>query len=135
MKPDIADKLSREYDYFWRENLRQLPDGWLEPMLALFDKLYRLSALDATSDSTLIPVDLFIEIKSTRAVAFAAPTVPARWWTDGRRKALVDALADFQSQTMKTCQVCGSSGVTTLVSRGDLKNGVYCGEHTPGDAA
>ncbi len=131
MKKEIADKLAKEYDYFWRENLRQLPDGWLTPLLDLFEKLYRLSATDATIAGALIPVALYVEIKSTRAFAFASPTLPARWWTDARRKALVDALADFQGQTMKTCQVCGSSGVTTLVSRGDLKDGVYCGEHTP----
>lgn len=135
MKPEIADKLSKEYYYFWRENIRDLPDGWLDPLLELFDKLYRLSAIDSTSDRAFIPVDLFVEVKATRGFAFASPTLPSRWWTDGRRKALLDALIEFQSATMTTCQVCGSPGKMTLGPQGLRLEGVYCGKHTPGAAA
>jgi hypothetical protein len=135
MKPEIADKLSREYEYFWRDNLRELPDGWTQPLVDLFDQLYRLSAIDATSDSSLIPVNLYVEIKATRAFAYAAPTLPSRWWTDNRRKALVDALIDFQKRTMTTCQVCGQPGTLTSGPLGRRNEGVYCDDHSSGDVA
>jgi hypothetical protein len=128
MDSKIADKLSKEYDYFWRDNLRELPDGWTEPLVSLFDQLYKLSAIDATGDSALIAVDLYVDIKANRAFAFATPILPSRWWTDGRRKALVDALIDFQSTTMKTCTVCGNPGVA-------VDGQVRCLDHSDADPA
>lgn len=132
MRIEIANRLAGEYPYFWRENLVDMPDGWIKPLAELFESLYRLHSVDATSDRAIIAVDLRIEMHSGRAMAYASPTLPERWWTDARRKALVDALIEFHGSCQETCQVCGDAGIFSLGPRGQREEGVYCTSHMPG---
>lgn len=132
MDEKTAKRLAKEYPYFWRENLAELADGWVKPLVDLFESLYRLHSVDATSDRAIIAVDLRIEMNSGRAMAYASPTMSPRWWTDGRRKALIDAMSEFYGSCQETCQLCGEPGVYNLGPRGARQEGVYCNRHMPG---
>lgn len=110
MKTDLALRLSKDYPFFWQSNVIDLPDGWVRPLIDMWERLYRLSAIDATSDRAIIPVVLRYEIYPSSAMAFASPTMSSSWWTDARRKEAFEALDDFHGATKTTCCLCGSSG-------------------------
>lgn len=39
MKKEIADKLRLEYEYLWHNSMHALPDGWIEPLVKMLDRM------------------------------------------------------------------------------------------------
>lgn len=127
MKPETAHHLRSEYDYFWRDNLSDLPDGWVAPLVRLWTDLDGLNRIDATRDRHIIYVALRYEIYASSAAAYAMPVAPGHLWTPAWAMALVRALEEFHSATQGTCQVCGSADAW-LWNTGDHDR-VLCDEH------
>lgn len=130
MKTETAVLLKAEYGPMWHDTMRDLPDGWVQPLVDMFDRLYRLSSIDAFRDRTVYWVALRVDVHGSSAMAFASPIMPSNTWTPGRANACVEALSEFHGQTQETCSVCGGAGYLRMAPLGDRSEGVFCHEHT-----
>lgn len=129
MRKDIADSLSQEYLFFWRQELIDLPDGWIEPLVSLFEKLRALYSIGASTDGLRIMVAMHYRIKPADAMAFASPVIAGQRWNAAQREALIDALSDFHRECQITCQSCGEreAWLRTGLS-GEKEEGIICNQ-------
>ncbi|ARQ56936.1 hypothetical protein Kim5_CH00829 [Rhizobium sp. Kim5] len=126
MKKELADKLRLEYEHLWHDSMLAVPDGWIDPLVAMLDKLYALSEVDRSmsfdSEGLATWVKIRIEVSSTHSAAYVTPLEPAGEWRPGRALACIDALSEFARQCSKTCSICGLPGAPD-------GNSMRCAEH------
>ncbi|NZD54173.1 hypothetical protein [Rhizobium leguminosarum] len=135
MNKEIAGRLRAEYEYLWHDSMRELPDGWVEPLVVLLEKLYRLPTIGPVSFASpglVTWVNLRVEVSSSSASAFAMPVMAPGKWTPTRALECVEALLEFHGSTQETCSICGSEGSLMMRILGSNTEGVYCDEHAPG---
>ncbi|WSG96441.1 hypothetical protein U8P76_05885 [Rhizobium johnstonii] len=138
MKKDIADRLRGEYEYLFHDSMRDLPDGWIEPLVVMLEKMYRLSTVGPSNfmaPGIITWCQLRVEVYQSSAMVFASPMMPAGKWHQERALECVEALAEFHGQTQETCMTCGADGHLRMRILGSNKEGVYCDKHTPGGVA
>ncbi|ANP84454.1 hypothetical protein [Rhizobium leguminosarum] len=134
---DIADRLRGEYEYLFHDSMRDLPDGWTEPLVHLLERMYRLSTVGPSnfmSPGLITWVNLRVEVGSSSASAFAMPIMAPGKWHPTRALECVEALLAFHRSTQETCSVCGSEGHLRMRILGGTNEGVYCEEHAGGVA-
>ncbi|NEK19940.1 hypothetical protein [Rhizobium leguminosarum] len=135
MNKDIADRLHAEYEYLWHDSMTALPDGWVEPLVVMLEKMYRLSTVGPSNfmaPGVITWCQLRVEVSMSSALAFASPMMPSGKWHPERTLACIEALAEFHGQTQETCSVCGADGYLRMRILGGDTEGIYCDEHTPG---
>jgi hypothetical protein len=135
MNQEIASRLRAEYEYLWHDSMTALPDGWVEPLVVMLEKMNRLSAVGPSnfmSPGLITWVNLRVEVGSSSASAFAMPVMTPGKWNPTRALECVVALLDFHGSTQATCSVCGSEGHLRMRILGSNNEGIYCDEHAPG---
>ncbi|MGO7323750.1 hypothetical protein ACCS95_33570 [Rhizobium ruizarguesonis] len=135
MNKEIAGRLRAEYEYLWHYSMRELPDGWTEPLVVMLEKMYRLSTVGPTSFASpglVTWVNLRVEVGSSSASAFAMPIMAPGKWTPTRALECVEALLEFHGSTQETCSICGSEGHLRMRILDANTEGVYCDTHNPG---
>lgn len=138
MKTDIVAKLRIEYEHLWHDSMRDVPDGWVTPLVAMLDRIEALSTVKPSSfmsPSLLIWVNLRVEVQSSGAFAVATPMISTSRWHGPRAWECIAALSEFHGQTQETCSICGAEGHLRMQLLGDQKEGVFCDDHNPGAVA
>jgi hypothetical protein len=141
MKKEIADKLSLEYEYLWHESMREMPDGWIKPLVKMLDRMESLSTVKPSSfmtPSLLLWVNLRVEVEDSGAFAYATPMIASGRWHGPMALECITALSEFCGETQETCSVCGADGHLRMRILGGYREGVFCDEHKDvhrGDAA
>ncbi|MBY3363785.1 hypothetical protein [Rhizobium laguerreae] len=133
MNKDIADRLRGEYEYLFHDSMRDLPDGWTEPLVNLLERMYRLSTVGPgnMAPGTITWCQLRVEVYQSSAMAFASPMMQSHHWHPDRAVACIEALAEFLGATQETCSVCGSEGHLRMRIFGSSNEGVFCDQHNP----
>ncbi|MGO4566090.1 hypothetical protein AB4Z52_13665 [Rhizobium sp. 2YAF20] len=135
MNTEIAGRLRAEYEYLWHDSMTALPDGWIEPLVKMLDRLYVLSLV--APQSFLTPslatwVRLRVEVQPSSAMAFMTPMMPTSRWHGNRALECIEALVQFHGGTQETCSICGADGFLRMPILGDRGEGVFCDEHAGG---
>ncbi|TAV04561.1 hypothetical protein [Rhizobium ruizarguesonis] len=134
MNQEIAGRLRAEYEYLWHPSMEALPDGWIEPLVIMLEKMYRLSTVGPASFASpglVTWVNLRLEVGSSSASAFAMPIMAPGKWTPTRALECVEALLEFHGSTQETCSICGSEGHLRMRILGSSSEGVFCDQHNP----
>ncbi|PDS34392.1 hypothetical protein CO665_30630 [Rhizobium anhuiense] len=137
MKAEIATRLKAEYHYLFHDSMTALPHGWIEPLVHLLERMYRLSTVGPVSFASpglVTWVNLRVEVGSSSASAFAMPVMTPGKWNPARALECIEALLEFHGSTQETCSVCGSEGHLRMRILGGTNEGVYCEEHAGGVA-
>jgi hypothetical protein len=136
MKKEIADNLAKEYSNLWDDSMRDIPDGWVTPLVDMLDKLEGLSnvarSMSYDAEGLATWIDIRIEVSPICAAAYVAPLKPAGKWNPARAFACIEALSDFSGQCAETCRTCGEPGIMRL---GGGIEGIYCDQHRDEEAA
>lgn len=130
MDSKIATKLRIEYEHLWHDSMRHVPDGWIDPLVKMLDRMEGLSDIDPSysrdPEGLATWVKIRIEVSSICAAAYVTPLEPAGKWRPGRALACIDALSEFAGQCSETCSICGLLAVPD-------GNRIRCAEHAAGD--
>ncbi|MBX5164766.1 hypothetical protein [Rhizobium sp. NZLR4b] len=135
MNKEIADRLEAEYGPLWHDSMRELHDGWTEPLVVMLEKMYRLSTVGPSnfmSPGIITWCQLRVEVYMSSAMAFASPMKPSHHWHPERAMECIAALSEFHGSTQETCMVCGAAGFLRMRILGSNTEGVYCDAHHPG---
>jgi hypothetical protein len=90
VKADLASRLSREYEYFWRHELEPLSDQWVPAIVDFWAQLDGINnAVTMTSDRRIIWVALEYHVYPCGVTAYASPIVQIERWTPDHAMALM----------------------------------------------
>ncbi|MEY9198413.1 hypothetical protein ABIA16_003529 [Sinorhizobium fredii] len=107
MKTETAKRLEDEYPYFWQHNLVDMPDAWVSALIDLWSRLDALNSLHPARDRPLIWVGLKYLVYPGGVIAFAAPAITSKKWTQEHALTLIYALDEFSERVRETCEECG----------------------------
>lgn len=109
MDSDLARRLSKEHEYYWRPILRDLPDAWVSALLEFWQRLDEINtATPPMSDRRYVWVALRYDLFPAGLTAYASPAVNLRRWTPAHAMALIAAIDEFHQRLQETCEQCGS---------------------------
>ncbi|MBY5819918.1 hypothetical protein HFN60_30470 [Rhizobium leguminosarum] len=133
MNNEKAADLKARFPNFYVEAILILPDGWHQIVEDLLAELNTINNEAPVRPEHYGVVDLWIRYWNSTATAFVTPRVDT--WEPEQAVACLEAVARFNRETNRTCQLCGNAAVgrvkymDPVIGKHPRADEILCQEH------